>query len=216
MEFKDNMKIILCRHGRTDFNNEKRYQGKIETHINEEGKKQAEAIADYLKDFEFDYVFSSPRKRCLETAEIILKNHEVDLKIKEELGEVNYGFFEGKSVEEINEKLNEHWEERINKKYDFVPEGGESYKEIDEKRVKPLLDEFKEKYYSRTILIVTHQGTGRLFLGNTFGALPNEKMEIDLPNEVIYFIEFRPHKTEISYYNTKTKEMKKGLLKRKK
>ncbi|MCR4369241.1 MAG: histidine phosphatase family protein [archaeon] len=193
------MKLILCRHGETDYNNEHRYQGTTETSINESGKKQALLISELLKKEEIDYVFSSPRNRCMQTAKIISKPHKLPVKIREDLREINYGFLEGHTVLEIKNRFPGIWEEREKSKYDYAHANGESFAHADEARVKPMLAEFREKYSSRCILVVTHQGIGRLIIGSLLGIPPIEKMKVTLPNDCVYFIDYGPHTTKIRY-----------------
>ncbi|WP_175989233.1 histidine phosphatase family protein [Bacillus sp. Marseille-Q1617] len=63
--------IYVVRHGETDFNKEGRLQGRNGLPLNEDGQKQAERLRDLFKEITFDYVFSSPQKRAMQTAEII-------------------------------------------------------------------------------------------------------------------------------------------------
>ena len=195
------MRIVICRHGETDLNREKRLQGRMETQINENGRGQAALVGKKLKEEKFDAVFCSPLKRCRETAQIIMKFLPKNKVVfREELAEVNLGKYSGMDVRDINEKFPGDWAERVDNKYEFVHELGESYKNADEHRVKPLLKEFSEKYSSRNILVITHGGICRLMLGDLLGLAPVEKMSIELPNDCIYFVEYRPHKTAVQFY----------------
>lgn len=60
----------MIRHGQTDLNKEGRLQGRQGLPLNEYGIKQAEALRDKLENIKFDYVFSSPQERAIQTAEI--------------------------------------------------------------------------------------------------------------------------------------------------
>lgn len=62
--------IYVARHGQTDWNKEGRLQGRRGMPLNEEGILQAEALAEKLQEITFDYVFSSPQERAVQTAEI--------------------------------------------------------------------------------------------------------------------------------------------------
>ncbi|MFJ7973778.1 histidine phosphatase family protein [Psychrobacillus sp. NPDC096389] len=62
--------IYVIRHGQTDLNKERRMQGRFGLPLNEYGIKQAENLRDKIKDIKFDYVFSSPQERAIQTAEI--------------------------------------------------------------------------------------------------------------------------------------------------
>ncbi|MGG3526512.1 phosphoglycerate mutase [Bacillus pseudomycoides] len=63
--------IYVIRHGQTDLNKEGRLQGRLGLPLNEYGIEQAECLRDKLKHIKFDYVFSSPQERAVETAEIV-------------------------------------------------------------------------------------------------------------------------------------------------
>ncbi|PWW04902.1 putative phosphoglycerate mutase [Paenibacillus cellulosilyticus] len=62
--------IYVVRHGQTDWNREGRLQGRSGLPLNDTGLMQAEHLRDTLKDVKFDYVFSSPQERAIQTAEI--------------------------------------------------------------------------------------------------------------------------------------------------
>jgi len=205
------MRIVLCRHGETDFNAEKRYQGRTDTMLNKKGLKQAEQLAEKLGDNDFYKAFSSPLKRCTQTAEKIMELHpKTKLIIKQELIEHDYGVFEGKTPDEIPELF----EEKEKNRYEFRHKNGETFREADEKRVKPFLEELKEKYYSRNILVVTHQRIGSLIIGSLLGLPGKEKVEIEIPNDCIYFIDYLPHKTIVKYFLIDSKKQGEGYLKR--
>lgn len=208
------MQIVICRHGETDANVQKRLQGRIETSINVRGKKQARLIAERLKGEKFDHVLCSPQLRCRQTMDEIMKYHKNEVEFRNELREIDLGKYSSMNRQDIDANFPGDWSERVDNKYEFVHEGGESYKQADENRVKPLLKEFREKYSSRKILVVTHGGICRLLLGDLLGLSGKEKMGIELPNDCIYYVEYRPHKTTVRYYLAESGEKGEGYLKK--
>lgn len=62
--------IYVVRHGQTDLNKEGKLQGRLGLPLNDYGMKQAESLKDKLETIKFDYVFSSPQERAVQTAEI--------------------------------------------------------------------------------------------------------------------------------------------------
>ncbi|HIH09830.1 MAG TPA: histidine phosphatase family protein [Candidatus Diapherotrites archaeon] len=208
------MRLVLCRHGETDYNVQRRLQGVMNTLINKRGISQAGLISQKLKDEKFDFIFSSPLKRCVQTAKIIAKPHGGKIIYRDGLAEVNLGKYTGMDRHEIEVNFPGDWSRRVDSKYSFLHEAGESYREVDEKRVKPLLSEFREKYSSRSILVITHAGICRLLLGSMLGLHPQEKMEIEFPNDCIYYIDYLPHKTFVKYYLAESKKDGTGYLHR--
>ncbi len=63
--------IYVIRHGQTDLNNERKMQGRLGLPLNEYGIEQAKALKEKLRNIDFDFVFSSPQERAVQTAEII-------------------------------------------------------------------------------------------------------------------------------------------------
>ncbi|UOE95209.1 histidine phosphatase family protein [Alkalihalobacillus sp. LMS39] len=63
--------IYVIRHGQTDLNKERRMQGRRGLPLNEYGIEQANALREKLQDIDFDFVFTSPQKRAVQTAEIV-------------------------------------------------------------------------------------------------------------------------------------------------
>ncbi|MGF1495414.1 MAG: histidine phosphatase family protein [Elainellaceae cyanobacterium] len=97
-------RILLVRHGETDWNRDKRFQGQIDVPMNDTGRVQAAACANFLKAVSIDWAVSSPMLRPKETAEIILKQHlGVDLALDDNLREISHGLWEGKLEAEIEQ-----------------------------------------------------------------------------------------------------------------
>ncbi len=96
------LRLLLIRHGETQWNRESRFQGIRDIPLNENGKAQAQKAADFLKDVPIDLAISSPMLRPKETAEIILQYHpDITLDLQPDLMEICHGLWEGKLESEI-------------------------------------------------------------------------------------------------------------------
>ena len=73
------MRLILVRHGATDWNQQRRIQGLSNLGLNETGRGQAEALAQSLKDVKVDAIYTSPLRRAQETARAIGRFHQVEV-----------------------------------------------------------------------------------------------------------------------------------------
>lgn len=99
-------RLLLVRHGETDWNRQKRFQGQIDVALNEMGQRQAEQAANFLAAVPIRYAISSPLLRPKETAEIILQNHlDVTLELVDDLKEIGHGLWEGKLEAEIEQEF---------------------------------------------------------------------------------------------------------------
>lgn len=103
--------IFLVRHGETDWNKSpKRFQGRKDIPLNQTGIHQAYCLAEYFKNLDIKYIFSSPLKRAYQTAQIINKFHSLPIFQYEELTEMNFGNWEGKTIEEIKQSYPSLWQ----------------------------------------------------------------------------------------------------------
>src|SRR5581483_12433051 len=83
--------LLLVRHGETDWNSERRWQGHADEPLNETGRAQAREVADELADRSIDAVYSSDLSRARETAEIIAARLGLSVTTDARLGEVDVG-----------------------------------------------------------------------------------------------------------------------------
>lgn len=165
------MKFYIIRHGQTNWNKEGRIQGKTDIELNEEGIKQAEEAKRILKDYPIDMIVSSTLKRARKTAEIINEAKNVPIIFKEALEERGFGEFEGKTQQEFQDEI---WNSEILANYNLNKEyrGVETIQDLCN-RVWNLIDELKDGYKDKNILLVTHGGVTRAINGYFNG--PNEE-----------------------------------------
>lgn len=151
-------RLILARHGETAWNARHIFQGRTDLPLNENGKVQAQAIAQQLRPLTIDQLISSDLLRASQTAEIIAASHTAhpQIMLDERLREISFGQWEGLDENRINEVLPgemNSWRSDP----DFVPSGGESASQAME-RVNTLLAELREGMDGKTIVLVSHGG----------------------------------------------------------
>ena len=93
------MGIYIIRHGQTELNNHQVLQGRSDYPLNEAGIAQAEDAAERLRDIRFDYVFTSPLRRAVQTAEIVAPG--VPPTVDRRLIEMDYGPYEGAGLRNL-------------------------------------------------------------------------------------------------------------------
>lgn len=138
-------KICLVRHGETEWNRLGRLQGQTDVVLNETGKIQAKAVGEYLKQYEWSYVYSSPLRRANETARIIAKAIGLSvIKTDKAFMERNYGKAEGMTPEERTALFPD-------RKYP----GQEDWYAL-RKRVHNSVLKFANMHFDENIIIVSH------------------------------------------------------------
>jgi phosphoserine phosphatase len=170
------IRLLLVRHGETEWNRQGRFQGQIDVPLNDNGRLQAQKAAEFLKDTGIDFAVSSPMARPKETAEIILNSHpNVELKFNSDLREISHGLWEGKFEKEIEQEYPgelERW--RTVPEFVQMPEG-ENLEQVCERStaawqliIQTALDEQRQ-----IGLIVAHDATNKTLLCHILG-LPSK------------------------------------------
>ncbi|MBI4633782.1 MAG: histidine phosphatase family protein [Deltaproteobacteria bacterium] len=95
------MKLILVRHGETDWNHEKKIQGVSDIGLNERGIDQAKRLALSLRDEKIEAIVTSPLKRAYDTALAISRFHNAEIRVEDDLHELNTGDLEGLTFSEV-------------------------------------------------------------------------------------------------------------------
>jgi len=87
--------LYIMRHGRTDWNDRHKLQGRTDVPLNAEGRLMAEKAREECSHIHFDVCYSSPLIRAKETAEIVLRGRDIPILTDERLREMSFGDFEG-------------------------------------------------------------------------------------------------------------------------
>lgn len=146
--------LYVVRHGRTALNVDERYLGVLDPLLDAQGIDQAHALVHLLRD-RARVVVSSPKRRALQTAEIIASGLNLPLTIVQSFAERNVGVYEGLSKSEARLTYPDLWARDITRQWDIGPPGGESIKTVFERVTHGL--EFLEKNFSgQSVILVSH------------------------------------------------------------
>jgi broad specificity phosphatase PhoE len=150
--------LYLARHGETDYNRKKIFQGRSDIPLNERGMEQAESVRQLLSTVPFTRAFVSPLERARITADIILLDHDIPQMVESRLTEINFGEWDGTPEAVVRERWMEDYMDYRNDMYSFHPENGESARDA-QKRGGEWWEEIKNKFNSpeEHILVVAHQ-----------------------------------------------------------
>jgi probable phosphoglycerate mutase len=149
------LKLYIVRHGETEFNVQKRMQGRLDSPLTQRGVDNARALARQMENVTFEKIYSSPSPRAYKTAELIKGERDIQIQIEDELREMNLADWEGKSKEELEQLYPEENDKFWNKPQLFKPIGGESFQQVQD-RVVEAINKLISKNSDGNILIVTH------------------------------------------------------------
>lgn len=157
------MKLILIRHGQTQWNASQRYQGHTDIPLNDTGRQQALRLADYLvKDEAVEAVYCSDLSRARETAEIIGRAFKLQPHPDHRLREFCFGKWEGLTFTQVYAAYRSEFEQWFNNLEEFRVPGGESFSDLASRSLEAI-EEIKKKH-AGTAVVVTHGGVIKAML----------------------------------------------------
>ena len=186
-------KLILLRHGQSQWNLENRFTGWKNVPLTEKGEAEAKKAGELIKkhNISIDRVFSSVLERANRTAEIaikktelnnLLENNKIIMTCSEKLNERDYGDLVGLNKQETADKFGKDQVHIWRRSYDTPPPNGESLKDVVERvspyfkeNIKPLIDK------GENILIAAHGNSLRAMMIELGMYKPEEISNIELP-----------------------------------
>lgn len=150
------MKILFVRHGKTDWNNQKKMQGSVDIPLSDEGIEHAKIMAEKLQNSKIDVAFCSPLNRAKQTMEIInnSRDNKIPIMIEESLTERNYELYEGRNKNLFN----------YNILWDYSnPLNIEKFFEFAWPIIHFIFGKLIRAYKDKTVLIVSHGGVSKIF-----------------------------------------------------
>ncbi|MBE9120335.1 histidine phosphatase family protein [Tychonema sp. LEGE 07199] len=184
-------RLLLVRHGETDWNKAGKFQGQIDVPLNDNGREQARQAAEFLKDVKLDFAISSSMLRPKETAEIILKHHEgLQLQLRDELREISHGLWEGKFESEIEQSypgLLDEW--KTSPENVQMPEG-ENLEEVWTRAIAAWQEIVRS--VSGTGIVVAHDAVNKALLCHLFNLQPEHFWQFKQGNGAVSVIDY-PH-----------------------
>jgi len=151
--------IILIRHGQTDWNAARRWQGSTDVPLNATGRGQARALAARMVPWPIDAIYSSDLTRASETAETLGRALNIKPVLDEGWRERALGVLEGMTRDEVQEK---YADIVVSRMFIEAP-GGETYSQVKD-RVVAAFDRIMQNHSGQTCVVVSHSGTLRVLI----------------------------------------------------
>ena len=156
-------KLVLIRHGITEWNKQGRYCGYRDVDLSSQGRLQAIKLRNRFKSVDFDKIYCSDRKRALQTRAIVF-GRAVFTKVTD-LREIRFGVFEGLKHEQIMEKYAQIYKKWLKDPYqEKIPEA-ESI-QVFKKRILKVMKEIVERNRGKTVAVVCHGGVIGIFVSS--------------------------------------------------
>jgi broad specificity phosphatase PhoE len=159
--------ILLARHGETEWNRERRWQGLNDLSLNERGREQARALADKLEAVPLSAVYASDLRRAYETALAVAEPKGLAVTPIPELREVDVGSWTGLSYDEVKERFRDAYTS-MRTRTGRGWEGGETYAEMG-RRVLEAVRRIARRHAGDVVLVVTHSGPIRTVRAHALG-----------------------------------------------
>jgi len=149
-------RIVVVRHGRTEWNRVERFRGRADIALDNVGIKQAEAAARRIKEWTISTIYSSPLRRALTTAEIIAATLGLKVQEMSDIIDIDYGEWQGLLNEEViarDGRLYTRWIENPDG-VKFL--GGEEFNEVRQ-RVSKAVNDLIQRHPKESIVLVSHK-----------------------------------------------------------
>ena len=183
-------RLIIVRHGESESNRKKTFTGQLDIALSDLGKKQAELVKKYLKDYKIDKIYSSDLSRAYNTALPTAESKGIEIQTSKNLREIYAGEWEGKTFDDIEKEYPDTysvWRSNIGI---AVCNGGESVKELKE-RVEKEVGRIVAENEGKTVMIVSHGTPIRSLLCIWKGADVSDMQDIRwVPNASVSIAEY--------------------------
>ena len=170
-------KVILVRHGQTDWNLIRRMQGHLDIPLNQTGRRQADLLAKKLANYPLNAIYTSDLARAQETAEIIARPLGLTPVLQPALRERFLGQFQGLTIDEARVNFANEWQQV--RENNAPPPGGESLEEVAT-RVRNAFETIVDRHPGEQVAVVSHGGVLKLLIAWVVGLPLGQPARISL------------------------------------
>ena len=161
-------RLVVVRHGRTEWNRVERFRGRADIQLDEVGIRQAEAAAARIAEWQVSAIYSSPLNRALSTAEILARPFSLEVKLLPGIIDIDYGEWQGLSPEEATAKYGDFYSTWLNSPHQVKFPAGESLAEVRE-RAASAVGDLIAQHPKETIVLVSHKVVCQILILSLLG-----------------------------------------------
>ena len=156
-------RFYLNRHGETDWNKAGRYQGRTNIDLNAEGREQARLLGERFRFLPLDALYVSPLNRAVETANEVARTTGITPVTDEHFIEINFGEWEGHTIEELSEKFGSAYTDFFKDPFDHPVPGEGSFQNAMDRAIEGF-NILAERHQGQNVAIISHGGLLRVML----------------------------------------------------
>jgi len=160
-------RIIIARHGETDWNVGEVFRGRLDVGLNETGLTQAEALGQHLAGIAVEAVYSSPLRRALDTARSVAAHHALEVSVAQDLVDFNYGVWQGLTHQEVKERYAELYHRWLAEPHLVTMPDGESLDDVAE-RTRQVVENVVASHEG-TVVLVSHRVVNKVLICSLLG-----------------------------------------------
>ncbi|HIE83972.1 MAG TPA: histidine phosphatase family protein [Dehalococcoidia bacterium] len=186
-------RLILIRHGQTEYNLKGLSQGLIDIPLNETGERQADGLVSFLSPFRVSKIYSSPSSRAISTAEPLSKALSLEIAIESDLAEMDQGDYDGFTAEDMRKKIPQEFLDawRSDKPDDVRMPNGETLNDVRERMVS-ICDSLAIRHRDSTVAIFSHNLSIKAFLCYGLGVALKNFRRLSISNGSVSIIDISP------------------------
>lgn len=194
-------RLIIARHGETDFNKKGLLQGRgIDAPLNEFGHVQAQSLAGYLVRYDTAGLAASSLQRTWQTAEPYRQQTNLRLIKNEDLDEMDFGDYEGKAQADVADDLNKIHQSWQKGDVELTVPGGESPTEVFS-RANEAVRKLVESHKGKTVVCILHGRLIRILLSQWLGLGLKNMHKIEHQNCAVNQLSIRNNEFKSIYLN---------------
>jgi broad specificity phosphatase PhoE len=182
------MRLLLARHGQTEWNADRRFQGTSDISLSAVGRKQAHALGRALRGHRITAAYVSPLRRAVETAEIALADAGIPYTPIAELRELSLGDWEGCTVDEIRRQDGDPYAAWLRAPLDCPPPGSEPLPEVCE-RILAAVERIGAAHGDGDVLLIAHGGVISVYACHLLGCSFNNLWRLRVDNCSLTIVE---------------------------
>lgn len=173
-------RLVVLRHGRTSWNEQRRFQGSADLPLDDTGHEQAALAAEQIGRMQPSILLTSDSVRARQTAEPLAEGTKLEMESDTRFSEADLGTWEGLTREEVRRRYPEEyaaWRHGI----DLARGGGETYAQVAARAVAALTEALPRLRPGELLVLVTHGGTAKALIGAMLGLAPRDWRSIRSP-----------------------------------